>query len=237
MSNSNIDPNVTGSQETADKTDSPNYVTKEEFTKVLNSAITNHLKRLDISKQISESLEGSLASFKEQFAAPKTEEKVNSSKSNESPEISNLQKKLEAMEKQMKVKEEALQARERQAREKDAFARVRSELGTFGVRPEAIDTLSKVIKAENRIKVDEEGNISFLEDDDNEVDLKEGLKTYLDPKRNPAIGLFLPPKQNNKVKSNVSVRSTNVGAQDNQNLSFRDKAALAAQQIRNLNKK
>lgn len=186
-----LDPNVKESIET----ETPNYITKEEFNKSLNSAISSHLKRLDFGKQISEAIEGSLRE-RQANVEPKSETTTTASS-----EMVLLQKKLEAMEKQMKVKEEALMSREKKAREKDALTTIKHELTSMGVRPEAVDHLSKVLKAEDRIKFDDDGNIQFASDNEELQDLKSGLKEYLDPKKNPAIALYLPPKTVSKTIS------------------------------------
>lgn len=245
MSNVKQDPNANGSS--IEDTDSqPTYVTKDELAGIVNSAITGHLKRMNVSKQISDALEQSLNPFKEMLstrAAPEAAtaqvaDKGPATASGPSPELLAMQKKLELMEKSIKEKEQLIAAKERSAREKDAFAKVSSELSALGVRPEGLDALTKVLRADNKIKVDDDGSISFLADEDNEIDLREGLKAYLDPKVNPMAGLFLPPKSpNTKGKSMPqAVRgSGSISVDDLKQIT--DPAKRAVLQIQMLNNK
>lgn len=193
------DPNDTGSNQEQETTDQPSYVTKSEFDRVLNSAITNHMKRLNVSKQITDALEQSLTPFKDLLAArtatePAAAQVADKGPSAQSPELIAMQRKLETMERSMKEKELLIASRERASREKEAFSKVTSELTALGVRPEGVDHLAKVLRADNKIQVDDDGLVNFVVDEDNVMDLKDGLKTYLDPKVNPAAGLYLLPK-------------------------------------------
>lgn len=235
------DPNANGLSQEQDTDSQPSYVTKDELAGIVNSAITGHLKRMNVNKQISDALEQSLTPFKELLAksAPESASAQVADKgqtAGPSPELVAMQKKLEAMEKSIKEKEQLIAAKERAAREKDAFAKVSSELASFGVRAEGVDALAKVLKADNKIKVDEDGSISFLLDEDNEVDLREGLKAYLDPKVNPMVGLFLPPKtpSANKGKSMPVARGASSTADLN---SIKDPAQRALAQLQMMKNK
>lgn len=214
--------NVNDSHVTESTEEKPGALTQEDVVKVVNSAITNHLKRLDLSKQITSALDVHLAPFKEILSknteeAPKEDapKRQNADKSSSAaPELLAMQKKMEAMEKQFKAREEALTAKERAASEKSAFAKVKSELTSFqGLRSEAVDPVAKLLKAEGRIHVDEEGEVSYLDDDgETTLDFKTGLKKYLDPKSNPMAALYLAPKGANAshLKGSVSGAKSSV---------------------------
>lgn len=224
----------------------PSFVTKDELSSMLNSAITGHLKRLNVSKQITDALEQSLTPYKD-LLTQATKQPADTDKAtgnsgaernttgaavaNVSPEFVAMQKKLELMEKSIKEKEQMIAAKERAAKEKDAFAKVCSELTAFGVRAEGVDHLAKVLRADNKIKVDDDGSVSFVLDEENEVDLKEGLKKYLDPKVNPAVGLYLPPKTVNKNGKIVSNRGNSVDLS-----TIQDPAARALAQLSQMKK-
>lgn len=241
---SNVNSNVIEPEKSTENPDLPTYVTKEEVISTVNSALTSHLKRLNFSKQIQDTLEASLAPWKEKLTSMDAERSASevvspersaeryASSERSAPDFLALQKKLEGMEKQMKIKEEALLAREKQAKEKDVFAQVRSKLSTLGIRPEAVDSVTKILKAEERIKISEDGEGIFIMEED-ELDLDSGLKKYLDPKLNPSISLFLPPKTSaghqKGFKSNVSVRSTE--GHSNQ-LTQADKALRVLEQLK-----
>lgn len=189
------DPSVTGSSQEQETTDSqPSYVTREDIGNVVNSAVTAQLKRLNLSKQVTDALETSLAPFREQFAGRQTEPAQGADKSTAlPPELAAMQKKMDLMEKSIRDREQQITAKERASREREAYSKVSSELAALGVRAEGVDHLAKILKVDGKIKVDDDGAISFL-DGEEERDLVSGLRSYLNPKTNPSVALYLPPK-------------------------------------------
>lgn len=195
------DSNVTESQE-QETVDQPSF-TKEQLN-AINSVVSSQTKRLN--KQFDAALEQALAPFREQLAGKPSEPAQGSEKSPAvSPELIAMSKKMELMEKSMNAREQQILAKERATRERDAFGTVSSKLKDLGVRAEGVEHLAKVLKHDGKIKIDDEGSISFVDGDD-EMDLDIGLKAYLNPKTNPSIALYLPPKTATvKGKSNNHV--------------------------------
>lgn len=230
------DPNANGSPEQETSTQA---LTQEDVVKVVNSAITSHLKRLDFNKQITSALETHLAPIKDLLGKTAPEAKIEEKSSDKtsasaSPELLAMQKKMEMMEKQFKAREEMILAKEKSSREKEAFSKVKSELSSIqGIRAEGVDALAKLLKADGRLQIDEDGEVSYLDDDgETQLDLKSGLKKYLDPKYNPAAGLYLAPKTVlGKNKTNLPGRATASTSTVDKSLPPAERALLQIQQL------
>lgn len=197
---STVDSNV-NETETVEK---PEYITKADFSKALNGAVKDHIGRatkpfIDEISSLKQLLLEKTSGGTTEVATQEVSKEV---KSSVPPEFASMQKKLEQMEKQMKEKDELIKMKEKSSREKDAFSTVSSELKNLGVRPDGVDFLVKSLKVDGKIKVDEDGSIGFLHEDE-ELDLRSGLSKYLDPKLNPAVSIFLAPTVKSLRKSNM----------------------------------
>lgn len=233
MSNEKIE---TQTSETATK-DQPKYMTSED----LNAALTGHLKRLNLDKKITDALEASLAPFKEQFSQKSVEATQQSqtsekqSVSTPNDQVSVLQKQIEKMQKQMADKDAQVTAQVKKVRDKEAFTKVCSELTSMGVRAEGVEHLAKVLKSDGKYEVDEDGDIAFVIDEDSKVDLKSGLKAYLDPKINPTMALYLAPKLagSKQIGKFQNSRSTNGSQQDLSTMDKDQRILMQLQQMKN----
>lgn len=141
---------------------------------LVNAAVSSHLKRI-----LPKVLEDSLAPLREQlaaFQAPKGPE----TKAAPSGGDSEAFKAIEDLKLQLKKERDTAAKERRLAREEKAFVELRSELtGSGKVRPEAVDTLAKLLfHADKKVRVSDDGQVAFHHAD-MEYGLREGVAEYL----------------------------------------------------------
>lgn len=187
---SDVDPNVKG----ADKEESGS-IKQEDIAKMVNAAITSHLKRLDFDTKISTALETALTPFKESMSAKK--EPTQATSQSVDPQVLELRKQLEVLQKTLKEKDEKVAMQAKTSREKEAFSQLKT-LVSGKVRPEAVDAVSKLLfHADKKISVSEDGQMSWV-DGENEIDVESGLKQYLKSKE---AAIYLPAPNSTASKS------------------------------------
>ena len=177
-----IDPNVKGTENKSDEVSA--FVTQQDLSRMVNQAITSHLKRLDFDSKITSAIEQSLSSLKENTSKKDSTSVPGSDNS----EVAALKKQLEALQTQIKEKDAKAAAQLKASREKDAFSQLRTMLGGK-VRPEAVDSVAKLLfHADKKIKVGDEGEMSWLNGDE-EISIEDGIKQYLKTKE---ASMYLP---------------------------------------------
>lgn len=192
---SDVDPNAQGNEDSKE-----GYVKVEDMAKMVNQAITSHLKRLDFDSKISAALENAIAPLRDSFQS-KQETKQAPKGQDMDPQVVELKKQLEAMQKQTKEAQDRAAAQLKASREKDAFGQLKSML-SGKVKAEAVDSVAKILfHADKRIKVSDEGEMLWL-DGDNEIGIEDGLKSYLKSKE---AAIFMPAPATSVKKSAPSV--------------------------------
>lgn len=142
----------------------PSVDADTKLSNLVNSAVASQLKRhiKGLGDQFTATLDERLAGFKPQAPA--------AAPGNAAPAVDPMQEvdKLRGELKAQKVR----------AAEKEVFADVRSYL-SGKVRPEAMDTAIKLLKADGSIKVDVRDSSAKVKHPDGDLDLHEGLSEWL----------------------------------------------------------
>lgn len=97
--------------------------------------------------------------------------------STESSELETIKAELAKNRREMDRMKRDTAEKERVAVEKEAFSDVKSRL-TGKVRPEALDTVMKLLRADGRIAIEKDGSVLFV-DGDEQLDLDEGIERWL----------------------------------------------------------
>lgn len=178
----------------------PKYVTAEEIGNIVNSAVTNQLKR-SLGSAIDAALAPTLAKLAAQPATPpagETDEPTTKGKGKQSPELADMARKVEQMEKALATEKERVASAEKKSREDAAYATLRSTL-EGKVRPELLDMVAKhLFVVEGRVEVDDAGNPLFkstkvpytgADPEDVRLPLASGIEDFL---KSDAAKPFLP---------------------------------------------
>lgn len=176
----------------------PKYVTAEDVASIVNAAVTNHLKRT-LPKEIEalgSKLSGDMKKTLEEFK-PKADPQGEGS-GKPSPEVAALQAKIDELVAANKATAEKAEKAERDRRETHAYGELRAALSK-SVRPEMLDIVTKVVRADGLISFDEEGKALFrvrrspgagLAEEDQQLPLNDGIAHFLKSKE---ASVFLPP--------------------------------------------
>jgi hypothetical protein len=126
---------------------------------IVNAAVTNHLKRLDLNKTI-ESRVAEL--LKAQTPVQAVVDDDGGKKGKQSPEMTAMMTKLADLEKATRSQTERAEAAEKKQRDDRAYNDLRANLATSGVRPDMQEiAASYLFKAQNRIEFDSNGTPLF----------------------------------------------------------------------------
>lgn len=143
-----------------------------KLSNLVNSAVASHLKRhmKGLGDQFGTMLDERLSAFKPAEPAKPAPGKV-SSDIEPNAEVEQLRNEL-------KTQRDELKAQKIRGFEKEVFADVRSLL-TGKVRPEAMDTAIKLLKADGSIKIDARDGSATMKTADGVVDLSDGIAAWL----------------------------------------------------------
>lgn len=162
-------------------TTAPALTEDQKLSNMVNAAVGNHMKR-SLPKFLEEALTPHMTSLKEQFASLRPAEPSKAPKEGDDTNARVTQ--LEAMLK----KEQAARAAERQQTRNDrAYGDLKAVLAGK-VRPEAVEMVAKLIKADGRLVVTDSGEAS-LRVGDMEHDLSTGIAEFL---KTGEAQMFLP---------------------------------------------
>ncbi|MDI3282123.1 hypothetical protein [Polyangium sp. 15x6] len=164
----------------------------KKLANLVNSAVSAHLKR-HLGK-LSETIETSLA---EKLAGLQQSAPKKADESDPKPD-DDLRKELSALKDQLKSEKQ-------KAREKEAYAELKAKLADK-VRPEALDTVLKVLKHDGRISLKRDGSVAFLHED-GEMDLDEGLSEWLKSREGSMFAPPPNPRSNAAKKPNYGVKA------------------------------
>lgn len=181
----------------------------------INAAVSSHLKRhmKGLGDQFGTLLDERLSALNLPKKETKTEDKPAPAQDAAMQEVEKLRGELKAQ--------------KMRAAEKEVFADIRGML-TNKVRPEAMDTALKLLKADGLVKIDSRDNTAkFKSPDLGEVDLHEGLEEWL--KGEGAI--FAPPAQARKLRLTGPAKAPArpAGGGQEENLTPAQKTARALQ--------
>lgn len=156
-------------------------VDEKRLANLANAAVSGHLKRA-LPKAIAEAL----APFMEQLAARGAPAPAGGAPAGGAPAPAG-DDKYAALEKKFQESEKARVAERVQGHKSRAYDGVRGALAGKA-RPDAIEAALKVLKADDRIGVGEDGT-PFIKDGDEELSLEEGVKRFMKSKEG---ALFAP---------------------------------------------
>jgi hypothetical protein len=212
--------------------DEPKFMTAEEF----NAAFTKRAKDLEtkFSKMLNDTV-GSVgtklteftSSIDEKLSALKPvdantqQQQQQGPKLEDSPLVKGMQKKITELEESTRIANERATAEERKVRDADLRQRALAALEANGFTDagRARKALTLLI-AEGRIHYGEDGtDIVFRGDDNDEVDLATGVKTYA---KSDDAKIFLPPKGAQGAGSRPGGTGTKPGEKANANAILSD---------------
>lgn len=186
-------------EQTTETPATPLTVDPKALADLVNSAVSSHLKRAE-AKQ-TESFKSMLAEFAKtiQPPAPQTPTETDESpkKGKVSPELAAMQAKLDDMARVAKESQDKAAKAEAKQKQDRAQADLRNSL-SGKVRPEVLDSLTRMLFADGKIELDENGTPFFktrraplpgMPEEDQLLPLADGVEGYL--KSNEAVG-FLP---------------------------------------------
>lgn len=171
------------SQQTEKPAEGPKYVTLDDVTKIVNSAITSHNKRQEssIAKLLDERLSA--------FAKPKVEEQGGEAGNDPKapkvdPELLKLRRDFEAQQKVLAEEKSKRETAERKQREERAISQLQSSF-SGKVRQEAIPVLVKAFRAD--ISFDEETGEPMLPVDGGIAAIPAAVDSWLKSKDSEAF--------------------------------------------------
>ena len=191
---------------------------------MVNAAVSSHLKRhfKGLGDQIGSMLDERLSSLnlkpqKDEAPAPAP------AKGQAASEDEDTKAELAKLRKEMKEHNQ-------RAAEKEAYADVRSQLAGK-IRPEAMETAIKVLRADGAIKVNRDGSVSFKHAD-GDMELSEGLSEWL--KGEGAMFAPAPMAKKPQVRgpNRAPVRTTAGGGDENLTPAQKSARALAARGLK-----
>ena len=173
------------------------YITAEEVGNIVNSAVTNHLKR-----HLGSAIEAAIKPLAEKLSAPPpappADVEDKKSKKNQDPEFLALQKQIESLTKGIAEEKERSAAAEKKARDERAFGDLRASL-EGKVRPELLDMLAKhLFFVDKQVDFGDDGSALFkstrslypgAEPEEYRLPLKAGVEEFL---KSEAAKPFLP---------------------------------------------
>lgn len=177
--------------DTSQGTGAPEALTLDHVNKLVNSAITGHLKR-ESEKQtaaFSKLIEEHVGKLAEQLKpAPKPDDK--GAPSGESAEFNALKKQLEEQRKITQSLNERYEAEKKTARDTKLRSSVTEHLIATGIDPtRAKHALAYLVDGEKRVDFDGDA-IVFRDDVNGNLPLADGLKSWA---KTPEAKLYLPP--------------------------------------------
>lgn len=181
---------------------------EQRISNIVNKALSGRLARV-LPKALSESLEAHLAPIREQLGATRgnpadAQRQVPSGGVAADSEIA---RKYADLERKFQESEKARASERMQGHRARAFDGVRGAL-VGKARPEAIESALKVLKADDRIGVREDGT-PYMIDGDEEVTIDEGVKRFMKSK-DGALFAPAPSPATRKTGPKVSGRTAPV---------------------------
>jgi hypothetical protein len=150
-----------------------------KLANLVNAAVGNHLKRV-LPKALAENLDVALKPVREQLAGlapPKAEPPAGGDKGAPDTKYAEMERKIAEQGKRLAESEARREASEKAARETKAFAHLRGELAGK-VRADGLDAAVKLLKADGRVRANDDGDAVFVDGED-EIPLQDGLKKWL----------------------------------------------------------
>lgn len=179
-------------------------VVDPKISKLVNAAVSTHLKRHTkaMGDQFGAMLDERFAAFKPAATVPTPVPSKDAAVDGD-----------DATKRELEDLRNELKAQKQRASEKEVYADVRGLL-QGKVRPEALDTALKLLKADGLIKIRKDGSAAF-KSDQGEIDLAEGLSEWLSgegvlfvptqtPRRLPVKGPTRAPARVGETAQNLT---------------------------------
>ena len=190
-----------------------------KLSNLVNSAVTSQLKRhmKGLGDQFGTMLDERFAAFKPAAPAAPVVEPAKGAAAPAADAASGVNDEVAQLRADLK-------ATKLRAVEKEVYADVRSLLAGK-VRPEAMDTAIKLLKASGQIKINSRTEVASFKIDDAELDLKEGLTEWLAGEGALFAPALAPARR--KVNPANGAPQRGVGGGDGSNLTSAQKASRA----------
>ena len=190
-----------------------------KLSNLVNSAVTSQLKRhmKGLGDQFGTMLDERFAAFKPVAPAAPVVEPAKGAAAPAADAASGVNDEVAQLRADLK-------ATKLRAVEKEVYADVRSLLAGK-VRPEAMDTAIKLLKASGQIKINSRTEVASFKIDDAELDLKEGLTEWLAGEGALFAPALAPARR--KVNPANGAPQRGVGGGDGSNLTSAQKASRA----------
>jgi hypothetical protein len=200
-------------EEGSEKPSTPEYVTKEEIGNIVNSAVTNHLKRSSKSTEdaITKLLDERLKAFMPQ-PPPISDVKPPVTQSQPAPELAAMQAKYAELESKFTAEQERRTKAEQAQREDRAYGELKSLLNGQ-VRPEMLDIAADYLfTAKKRVEISEDGTPLFrgktATGEDVHLPMEDGVMQFLKSKEGasfvPAPTSAVGPQTGNRRGARVT---------------------------------
>jgi hypothetical protein len=178
--------------------------TAKEITDMITGAVKSHTKKLsdDLTKSLGESVASSLAETLTAFEG-KIDEKITAGakpKQNEPdpndianhPLLKGMQKQLADAQKKIADAETATQLERAKAKDAALRSTLHERLTKAGIDPKRVHlALGTLIDAQKRVRYADDDSIVFRGDDNEEVDIETGLKTW---SQTDDAKTYMPPR-------------------------------------------
>lgn len=163
----------------------PQYATLDQVTdavsEMINKAITNRNKQVE--SKMDKMLSDLTAKFEERLkASAPTPSSSAEPKVEDAPAYKGLQKQLSDMQQKLEAAERAKRSETLRAKDKDLRQRLSDELVKAGVDPSRVrHAVGLLVDSDKRVRYvdDETDDVVFSDDDNQEVDFKTGLRSWL----------------------------------------------------------
>jgi hypothetical protein len=190
--------------ESSDTSDKVTF-SKSELANLINQAVATHTKRLHKTireefgpKEESVEVEGEESPKKK---APKKSADANE----EQDKVSFLERELEKLKAERKAEKIELKT-------KEVYEGIKSQL-SGRIKPESVNTVLKILKAEGNINIRSNGMVTFKTSDGEEISVEDGVETWLSGDEAKQFAIPVPGYGNKKVAPKPNYSFTNKGSQ------------------------
>jgi hypothetical protein len=223
--------NAPGDTGTEDKAE-PEYVSKSDLEKIVNSAVTSQLKR-SLGKSLSEAIEAAVAPIREQLGQREDKPEKPEKKGDASPEVAAMAATIKKLEDKLGAETRARKESSTKAAKERAYNSLVSELTSSGkLRQEAIPMAADLLfHARGAVKVDDDGGALFRHGEE-DLPLSDGVKEFLKSKE-AALFMAAPATSQKAPAAKPSFlpapKSTSSGTQQNESPEARAIARMTEQ--------
>lgn len=190
------DPNANAGGNADGDDDADKFVTQDQVSQIVNAAVSNHMKRF--GTKLSETIGGVIDEKLKGFV-PKQNDDVDDDddddppdpKAKADPRFTQMKRQITQLTNKLNDALGDADSERKQRRNDGLNTAVLKHLGEGGMSGKRLTAAKAVLYQDGRVKVTDEGEHLFVDDDGLDVPLKDGLATWV---ASDDAKLFLPPK-------------------------------------------